>query len=299
MTVDNPVNARAGLATPRPARLAPAASPVRCEVLVGVDGSGADVIACELAAREASMRGWPLRVVRVAGALDTTDNSRDQVAAAVLSARATVPSLRIRADEAGGHAVQQLIELSGQAGLLVLGHSDRESIAEAFTGCAAGRVAAYAQCPVLLARESRNRDLATGGLWLVVDVDGSPGADAAFEFAVVEARLRGVGMVAVHAAPQPYAGRDPLYAGVLADVGDSCMGIQVQRRRIPKDRRNALRDLSVHASALVVGITRVDGAQARPPGRVLRTLMHDAFSPIFVVHGAADVSWPTSNSLAG
>lgn len=263
----------------------------RREVVVGLDDSAAGYLAVEEAAKEAAWRGWPLRIIHVRrwrehgdGAAGDASAASDLLADAAEHVRAQHRDVAVCTTVRFGSPAGELITAATGAGLLVVGARGSGGFPDLLTGSVAALVATGAACPVLIVRTPPSM---SGGEWLrrpvVVGVDGSRQSYAAFEFAVAEARLRQTDILVVHACRDPVAA-DPLAAGVLAEVGTSCLGVPVRRRHVPEDPRRALPDLSRRASAVVVGGRGAGGFAGLRAGSVARSLIHHSHSPVFIIH---------------
>jgi nucleotide-binding universal stress UspA family protein len=166
-------------------------------VIVGTDGTEQSRAAVIWAAREAQRRGMPLRIAHVfewdweesrySIGNEYIDVSR-QLAEAVVSnasrlARETAPRIAIETDTLIGHAAARLLDIAGEAELMVLGHRGRGGFAGLRLGSVSQRVATHAPGPVLVIR---GRDELDGPV--LAGVDDSTAADhvleAAFEAAV-------------------------------------------------------------------------------------------------------------------
>ena len=137
-------------------------------VVVGVDGSEPALRAVRLAATEAARRQRPLRVVHgfiwpllhvpVSPAPDAPPGgglrhqAEELVEAAVAEAEATVPGLSISGEIIDGEAAAVLVGESPTAALIVLGDRGLGGFSALVVGSVAVQVAAYADCPVLVAR---------------------------------------------------------------------------------------------------------------------------------------------------
>ena len=155
-------------------------------VIVGTDGTERSRAAVIWAAREAQRRGVPLRIAHVfewdwedyrySVGNEYTDVSR-QLAEAVVNnasrlARETAPRIPIETDTLIGHPAARLLDIAGQAELMVLGHRGRGGFAGLRLGSVSQRVATHAPCPVLVIR---GRDDLDGPV--LAGVDDSPAAD--------------------------------------------------------------------------------------------------------------------------
>jgi len=149
---------------------------------------------------------------------------------------------------------------------------------------------------------------------VVVGVDGSPGARAAFRFAVEEARLREGRVVAILAwqlpiveEPAPYMVGTPTFdvpvgetAGayrnaafdlidsVLAELADGAAGVQVERRVVEDSPAAALLEASKTAELLVVGARGHGRIASLLLGSVSLQCVQHARCPVIVVRYPAD-----------
>lgn len=282
---------------------APAAGPGGAEeapvearplVVAGLDDSAGGYLAIEQAAREAGWRGWRLRILHVQdaplrpGHLDRLRTSGAELLAdGAERARALQPALAVSTELRVGSAAGELINASSGAGLVVVGTRGRGGFSELTTGSVAHHVAAHAQGTVLIVRIPPRPVTQDGAdRPILVGIDGSDDAYAAFDFAVAEARLRGASVLAVHASPPGRPGdADLLQAGTLAGVDTECRGVPVRRRLVDRDPRRALVDLSAQASAVVVAARGRGGFVGLHTGSVTQALVHRSHSPVFVVRG--------------
>lgn len=277
---------------PQPGAVPTLTVPERHQVIVGFEDSADSYLALEQAAQEAAWHGWSLRIVHVQDPVwRAGTRGRDRAEGVLLLEDAVErvcveqPGVPVSASLPVGSAVSELIAASRHAGLVVVGTRGLGGFAQFVAGSVAARVAAEAMASVLVVRVPSTSALQG---WaqrpLLVGVDGSQAGYAAVEFAVGEARLRGVGILAVHAATQ-HLGGDPLYLGTLAGVDDSdFLGVRVTRRFVDQDPGQALIRLSAGASAVVVGARGRGGFPGLRTGSVAQALIHRAHCPVFVVH---------------
>jgi nucleotide-binding universal stress UspA family protein len=148
---------------------------------------------------------------------------------------------------------------------------------------------------------------------IVVGVDGSPGSRAALVFALGEARLRGVPLVALHAwvlplleAPGPFLLEFPappatdfeqLRAGLaeaaaarleaaLAEVEQEAAGVEIERRVVEAQPASALVKASEQADLVVLGSRGHGGFTGLLLGSVgLQCTQHARCPVVIVPHG--------------
>lgn len=267
---------------------------LRSYVIAGLDDSASGYLAVEQAAREAMWRGWRMRIVHVQDAT-VRPGHRDALRTAGAElladgadrARVQGPALAVSTELRVGSAAGELIAASTGAGLVVVGTRGRGGFSELTTGSVAHHVAAHAEAPVLVVRiPPRPSGLEWIDHPLLVGIDGSDESYGAFEFAVAEARLRGVGLLAVNATAGQWSDDvDPLRSGVLAGFDNECLGVPVRRRSVEQDPRRALVGLSAQASAVVVAARGRGGFPGLRTGSVTQTLIHQSHSPVFVIRG--------------
>ncbi|MCX4472303.1 universal stress protein [Micromonospora sp. NBC_01655] len=285
-------------------------------VVVGVDGSEPALRAVRLAAREATRRGrtlrvvhgfiWPLLRVPLGPVPDAPPGAglREQaerlVAQAVEHAESTAPGLRVTGEIIDGEASAVLVGESPTAALIVLGDRGLGGFAALVVGSVAVQVAAYADCPVLVARGAEGADGP-----VVVGVDGSAPARAAVEFAADEAATRGVALRAVHAYRHPGSagpgdmqplvydeGRlrgeeERVLAGSLAGLDERWPTVRVERVLTRARTAAALAEASRAAQLLVVGGRGHGEFTGLVLGSVSHAVLHRADCPVAVVRAPA------------
>ena len=281
-------------------------------VVVGVDGSKSSLDAVRAAAVEAALRHRALRIVHAfawppvgvglapetaAVALEAgREQAEELVKAAAAVARRTAPDVVTTAEIMRGPAVPALVAESEKADLLVVGDRGSGGFPGLMIGSVAVQSATRSSCPVLIARTAHG----PGGE-IVVGVDGSHNSALALEFAVEEASLRGVGLVALHAwngnsrtelnadLPMTYdfwSGEDEekrVLAEALAGVADRYPDVRIRRCVMRGSPRRLLVDQSLAAQLVVVG-DRGHGVFTGPLlGSVSQYLIHRASCPVAVV----------------
>ncbi|GIE78910.1 universal stress protein [Actinoplanes philippinensis] len=263
-------------------------------VVAGVSGSAAGSRAVEMAAREAAVRGLPLRLVHALqyrhGVIDQARQAGDLLRQARETALATAPGLWTTVELVEGDPVTGLLRLSRQAALTVLGDGSlgeqvclpREATtvqvaARAFSTVLVVRAPAAPQGPVL------------------VGVSGSTMSGAVLARACEAAAGRAVGLDVVH------VGEVSQRVRVLEDVITSralAYGVGVRFDVVAGDPAAVLRQRSREASLVVVG------ARGELPyhgllGSVSQALLHHARGPVLVVRASRSAPIRRAAALVG
>jgi len=276
-------------------------------VVVGVDGSPQSLGAARFGAALAGRRGLAVRLLHGYlhpfgyGSLslsaydpavpDPRPEARRMLADAVAIVRSEHPSVDVSAAQVAAGGAAALVEASGEAAAVVVGHRGLGGFAELVLGSVGSQVAAHASCPVVVVRPQETE---RGGAPVVVGVDGSVTGDAALAFAFEEAAARSVPLVAVHVATDPTDGAAAYTESLLASTvapwtakhPDVEFGLHV---RPGIDAEEALVDASADACLVVVGSRGRGGFTGLLLGSVSQALVHHARCPVAVVHpGAPD-----------
>ena len=179
-------------------------------VIVGTDGSQESLRAAEWAAREAALRGAPLRIVAipvlpprmtpnpatpdtVAGLIEHSMNRA--LAAAAQQAAALEPDLAIETQLVEGPPAGVLVAAGRDASMLVLGSRGAGGFSAMILGSVSRYVATHAAVPVVVARE----EITAEHREIVVGVRDPAHSAAALGFAFEEAALRKARLLALHA----------------------------------------------------------------------------------------------------
>lgn len=151
---------------------------------------------------------------------------------------------------------------------------------------------------------------------VVVGLDGSPGAIAAFRFALDEARLRGATLQVVHASEAPewsgtpggyvvvgepaashdLAGIEESYAEAATEAlrtqieGVDTSGVEVLVDAVPGDPTRALLAAAEGADVLVVGSRGRGGFRGLVLGSTSQKVIHHATCPVVVVRSDLSTS---------
>ncbi|WUU80966.1 universal stress protein [Streptomyces cellulosae] len=281
-------------------------------VIAGVDGSASSLEAVEVAAREAHLRGAPLRIVHAFGhrpaggpPQSPADHGLEPMAGDILAraeerALTVAPGVAITRSAVAGEAVQVLELASRSASLAVVGSRGLNGFSGLLLGSTAVHLAAHGHCPLMVVR---GRPDPAGPV--VLAVDGSEAGAAAVEIAFTEAALHKAPLVAVHVwntwSEHAYEGPgDPLNA-MVADVDrlreaeqhlldetvtawqEKFPQVAVERRLVRSRVRPALIDAGRGARLVVVGARGHGGFTGLLLGSVSQALLHHAHCPVTVV----------------
>jgi len=179
-------------------------------IVAATDGSEESLRAVDWAAREAALRGAPLRIVCAAALVprmigghamsdydtvsDTIREHRDQaLTAATERATRTAPGLLVDADQLSGSPAEAVTEAGSGALMLVVGSRGNGAFAALILGSVSRYAATHATCPVVVIREpaeSTRRQVGIG----IGDLENS----ASLTFAFEEAALRKASLTAIH-----------------------------------------------------------------------------------------------------
>ncbi|MET0842601.1 MAG: universal stress protein [Mycetocola sp.] len=255
-------------------------------MLVGVKNFDTGRMAVRWAAERASSRGLGLHLVHIVdegmrragstGLLDAARSDVDQMLASALElARSVAPGLDVTTETRVGDPQADLITLSQDADMVVVGSDSTSKETSRRHGTRGFRIAAASTTPVAVIPTI---DVA-GRDGVVVGVDGSPISDHALVFAAAEAERLGQPLIAVNAWPNPVVyGYDlafPVeYVEDLTEIGnqtldralDNVMGahpnVPVHRIVTEGDPITVLSEVAEDASLIVVG-SHGRGAVAR------------------------------------
>ncbi|NAS26999.1 universal stress protein [Herbidospora sp. NEAU-GS84] len=270
-------------------------------IVVGVDGLRPGVLAVEWAAREAVVRAVPLRLVNVVPAWCLHDGptgavadigawmrngGKSALAEAAAAARRVVGTVAVETSLLGGDPRRELIEVSEDADLLVVGDSGMGALRGLLVGSVALGVAGHAHCDVVVVRASA----AGPRPEVVVGVDGSAAQTAVLDFAFREAAVRDAELRAVTA----WNWRDPLggpeaseraLAEALAGRREIFPDVRVRTEVVEGSPVDVLRHAAAQAGLLVVGSRGRGVLAGMVLGSVSQALLHVAPCPLVVVRG--------------
>jgi len=289
-------------------------------VVVGVDGSADASRAVRWAATEAAYREtwldvvhawlWPLYRVQLDAAPGMPEGSglRGQaertLADASEVATSVAPGLHVRTTLVTGDPGAQLVSLSRQAQLVVVGHRGLGGFSELILGSVGAALTAHAACPVAIVRGA-SRPAAP----VVVGVESVQDSETEVRTAFQEAAYRSVPVTAVHCyrVPVPDDGTPssvphvPYHERVRAAEEDALRvvrdAVEVARKDFPDvplhialGERSPAVEL-VHASRsaglVVVGARGGGGFAELLLGSTARALVHHADAPVLVLRHRA------------
>lgn len=287
------------------------AAPGSRPIVVGVDGSSESKVAVDWAARDAALRGLPLKLVHVLtppvvmafpevpmppGYFDwQQEEGRKVLDAATETARAAAADVEIVSEMVSGPAVPTLVEQSQDAEILVVGCRGRGALARAVLGSVSTGLVHHAHCPVAVIHDEDPLMAHPSKAPVVVGVDGSPASEDALRIAFEEASARGVDLLAVHAWSDDsvfeFPGTD---WSTLQEMGEETLGERLAgwqerypdvlvRRLVVADRpAHQLIEQSESAQLLVVGSHGRGGFAGMLLGSVGAAVVHSARMPVIV-----------------
>lgn len=283
-------------------------------VVAGTDGSDESLRAVDWAAREAVLRGLPLRIVSavalpprmndsqavpgVDSVSDTLRKARHRhLAAAAERAAAAAPDLLIDVDELTGAPARAVTEAGSGASMLVVGARGIGAFTAMILGSVSRYVSSHATCPVVVVRD----ELTAAHRQVGVGIGDPAGSADALAFAFEEAALRKASLIAVHAWDAPYGqiasaswalatpGRRAIEEetarqldSVLAEWQGKYPDVQVSRDFVQAHPGRMLVGLSARADLVVLGRHPAHGALPGA-GAVRHAVLNHAHGPVVTV----------------
>jgi nucleotide-binding universal stress UspA family protein len=283
-------------------------------IVAGTDGSAESLRAVGWAAREAALRGAPLRIVAAAAApprmssragggeydrvTDVLLSRRDQaLAAAAERAAKTAPGVLTDTDPLHGPVALALTESGAGAQMLVLGSRGIGAFAALLLGSVSRYAADHASCPVVVVRDEAP---AAHGLVGVGVADLDTCGDA-LTFAFEEASLRQAGLLVMHAwhTPQTEISRagqaftPPGPEAAAADAARHLSGLLDEWRAKYPDVPVSHEVVHGHPGRTLIGLSAgadlvVVGRHAKHPGlpgagSVRHAVLNHAHGPVVIV----------------
>ncbi|MGV8964827.1 MAG: universal stress protein [Cellulomonas sp.] len=296
-------------------------------VVIALDGSLHSARTLRWGVAEATMRGAPVLLIRAyreprelaewswyplvgedlgldAEVKRYLDDQFDRVSA-------RNPHLTVRTRVLSGPEVPAIRQVSEEAQLLVVGA--RGHAASLRIGSLSGHLAAHARCPVAVVRGEDN-DARLTQAPVVVGIDGSPASVAAADAAAVEAMMRAVPLVVVHARPTianpngrgmpalpPLATshvdeNDPTHkaaADLTARLRARHPNLDARLELVDDDPVHALVGAARGAQLLVVGSRGLGAFRGMLLGAVSNEVVREASTTVLVLHGG-EVDTPTT-----
>jgi len=273
-------------------------------LVAATDGSEESLRAVEWAAREAALRGAPLRIVSAVQVpamiglqvrpdrdfvADLVHHERDQAfGAAAARAAEVAPGLQVDTVPLTGPPAQAVTGSGSAALMLVLGARGTGAFGWMALGSVSRYAAAHASCPVMVIRGETaavHRQVGIG----IGDLDTCAGP---LTFAFEEASLRKVSLMAIHALHMPATPRALDLAAIKADAArqlaelldtwrNKYPDVPVSQDVVHGHPGPALTGLSAQTDLVVIGRHAVYPVPG--PGSVRHAVLNYALGPVAVV----------------
>ena len=280
-------------------------------IVAATDGSEESLRAVDWAAREAVLRGAPLRIVSAAGLLprmvsskghseyeSVSDHIREDsdVALTTAAARAArvAPDLLIDTDHLDGAPAEAVTASGSGALMLVVGSRGVGAFTAMILGSVSRYVATHASSPVVVVRD----EITAAHRQVGVGISSLEGNTAALTFAFEEAALRKASLIAIHAWHTPQSevsragsearppGKDFLQAeatkhleDLIADWQGKYPDVPVSHDVVHGHPGRTLAGLSARTDLLVLGRHPAHHG----PGAVTHAVLNHAHGPIATV----------------
>lgn len=281
-------------------------------IVVGVDGSAPGNVAVDWAARDAVRRGVQLTLVHVVAPKDLRmwievpapqeymrwqhERGERVLAEAAAIAERAAEGRRLTVDKqiVPGEAKATLIDVSGNADMVVVGSRGLGAWGRRLLGSVSSAVVQHAHCPVAVIHDEDPLMDHPDRAPVVVGVDGSAAAERAIAVAFDEASRRGVDLVAVHAwndvddefpdiewADHAERG-ERIIAECLAGYGETYPDVTVRKVLVRDRPARQLLQQSETAQLLVVGSHGRGGFAGMLLGSVSSEVVQSARMPVIV-----------------
>jgi len=280
-------------------------------IVAATDGSEESLRAVDWAAREAVLRGAPLRIVSAPGLLPrmmgddekeqydlVTDvirkNSDRALQAASERAAKAAPGLLIDADHLSGAPADAVTQSGSGALMLVVGSRGVGAFTALILGSVSRYAATHAPCPVVIVREAPEAARRQVG----IGIGDLEHAEVPLTFAFEEAALRKASLIAVHAWHTPQSevsragsearppGKDFLQTeatrhleALLEEWRDKYPDVPVSNDVVHGHPGRTLAGLSARADLVVLG----RHAAHHGPGAVTHAVLNHAHGPVATV----------------
>ena len=281
-------------------------------IVVAVDGSPASNAAVAWAARDAALRNVPLTVVHAVVTPTATwppmaypeslavrreDEGKRAILDAIKIAEEAMPADRkvaIERELVFANPTTALVELSGEAEMIVMGTAGHGALARGVLGSVSSTVARQALCPVAVVHGDGAQ--AAPDAPVLVGVDGSKSSERATAIAFDEASRRGVDLIALHAwsdlavtADLPELDWSSVAASAERSLAESLAGWQERypdvtvQRLVVRDRPGRqLAEQADSAQLLVVGSHGRGGLAGALLGSVSNSVLQHVRTPVIV-----------------
>jgi nucleotide-binding universal stress UspA family protein len=280
-------------------------------IVAATDGSEESLRAVDWAAREAVLRGAPLRIVSASGLLPRMADSHDHgeyetvsnvirddsdhaLTAATARAAEVAPDLLIDADHLTGGPAEAVTESGSGALMLVVGSRGVGAFEAMILGSVSRYAATHAASPVVVVRE----EIGAARRQVGVGIGHLEGNAAALTFAFEEAALRKASLMAIHAWHSPRSDisragiaataprREVLEAeaathleALLDDWRDKYPNVPVSLDVVHGHPGRVLSGLSARADLVVLGRHPAHHG----PGAVIHAVLNHAHGPVITV----------------
>jgi nucleotide-binding universal stress UspA family protein len=280
-------------------------------IVAASDGSEESLRAVDWAAREAVLRGAPLRIVSASGLLPRMADSHDHaeyetvsnvirdesdhaLTAATARAANVAPDLLIDADHLSGGPAEAVTEAGSGALMLVVGSRGVGAFTAMILGSVSRYAATHASSPVVVVRD----EIGATPRQVGIGIGGLEGNTAALTFAFEEAALRKASLVAIHAWQTPRSdisragiaraepARDALEAeattqldALLDEWRDKYPDVPVSHDVVHGHPGRILSGLSARADLVVLGRHPAHHG----PAAVIHAVLNHAHGPIVTV----------------
>jgi nucleotide-binding universal stress UspA family protein len=282
-------------------------------LVVGVDGSVASYAAVGWAAREATMRRLPIKLVHVVAptlmsstmAPNHTITQEQEVKARqildqgrrIVDERTPEAPPNVQPELRYAGVTATLVEASNNARMIVVGSRGLDAFGRQMLGSVSSGLLHHAHCPVAIVHDpdTAQREIRDDAP-VLVGIDGSSASEAATALAFDEASRRRVPLVALHAWSDvgvfPILGMD---WRVYRDEGEEVLGerlagwqeiypdVQVHRRLVCDVPARWLVDESERAQLVVLGSRGRGGFDGLRLGSVGSAVAQSARVPVIVV----------------
>ncbi|WP_068159693.1 universal stress protein [Rhodococcus phenolicus] len=271
-------------------------------IVAGIDGSDSALGAARWAASVAQRFGEPLHLLHVQANGRSGDGTADELLdAAETSVRDGPGGVEIERSVEHGTPQKVLVERSGTARMIVLGHLTTSEMQSMFRGSDVVYTSNHAKCPVVSWR-GKPAPEAVNGRPVVVGVDGSELSTRAIEHAFEFASFIGAPLIAVHSWTEQstltygegsrFIEWDDYVKQQTALVSESLAGWQSRYPDVEVSHsvergkpEEALLEHSSRSQLVVVGSHGRSPMTAAVLGSTSQSLLHHALCPVLIARG--------------